>query len=244
MKKSEHFEDELLTTKAKNTWFLFRLMSEFVDGFETLPQYEPAVTVFGSSRCKSGTKYYNLARQITKRLAEEGFSIITGGGPSIMEAANRGARDGNGASIGLNIELPTVQKPNRFVEVLLNFRFFFCRKVMFVKHAVAFIIMPGGYGTLDELFEALTLFQTQRTERFPIILVGSEYWKGLVDWLQYTALKKDMITQQDFKLFRVTDDVEEVVREITTFYNARVKINGKTVKSAKSVTKIRKINKF
>ena len=236
MHKRDRFEDELLTTKAKNTWFLFRLMSEFVDGFETLPQYEPAVTIFGSSRCKPGSKYYNLARQIARRLAKEGFNIITGGGPAIMEAANRGAAEGGGASIGLNIELPQTQKPNRFVQVLLNFRFFFCRKVMFVKHAIAFIIMPGGYGTLDEVFESLTLIQTHRMEKFPIILVGSDYWKGLVDWLKNTALKHDTITPQDFKLFKITDDVEEVASEVTSFYKNRIKENGNTRTISRSRT--------
>ncbi|MBI4430139.1 MAG: TIGR00730 family Rossman fold protein [Candidatus Omnitrophica bacterium] len=201
-------------------------MSEFVDGFETLPSYEPAVTIFGSSRCKPGSAYYNLARKIARRLAEEGFNIITGGGPAIMEAANRGAVEGGGNSIGLNIELPLVQKPNRFVQVLLNFRFFFCRKVMFVKHAIAFVIMPGGYGTLDEVFESLTLIQTKRIEKFPIILVGREYWKGIVDWMKNTALRNDTLTREDVRLFKVIDDPEEVVKEIIAFYKQRTKENG------------------
>lgn len=223
-------EDEMLTVKTKNTWFIFRLMSEFVDGFEILPSYEPAVSIFGSSRTKPGARYYKLAREIARRLAQNGFSVITGGGPAIMEAANRGANEGGGTSIGLNIDLPQQQKPNRFVRVLLSFKYFFVRKVMFVKHAMAFVIMPGGFGTLDEVFESLTLIQTQRIEKFPVILVGSEYWEGLMQWLKTTALKNDTITRDDLNLIQVLDDPKNVVDEITKFYKGLVKQNGSATK--------------
>lgn len=203
---------------AHEPWRIFRIMSEFVDGFEILPRYLPAVAIFGSSRTKRGTKYYELARRITHRLCEEGFSVITGGGPGIMEAGNKGAMEGKGNSIGLNIELPQEQVPNRYVTTLLNFRYFFCRKVMFVKHATAFIIMPGGFGTLDEFFEALTLVQTHRISPFPIIVVGKEYWQGMFDWMREHMLKEKHIEEKDMKVFRIIDDPDEIVKVIKTFY--------------------------
>jgi len=207
-----------LTYFAREPWRLFRIMSEFVDGFEILPNYLPAVSIFGSSRMKRGSKYYELAREITKRLAKEGFSIITGGGPGIMEAGNWGAKEGKGHSIGLNIELPHEQVPNKYITTLLNFRYFFCRKVMFVKHATAFIILPGGFGTLDEFFEALTLIQTERIKQFPIIVVGKEYWKGMFDWMRDHMLKSKLIDQKDMNIFKLIDDPRKIVEEIKTFY--------------------------
>lgn len=203
---------------AREPWRLFRIMSEFVDGFETLPNYLPAVSIFGSSRMKRGSKYYELAREIAKRLAREGFSVITGGGPGIMEAANRGAKEAKGNSIGLNIELPQEQLPNKYITALFNFRYFFCRKVMFVKHATAFIIMPGGFGTLDEFFEALTLIQTERIKQFPIIVVGKEYWKGMFDWMRDHMLKSKLIDEKDMHIYKIMDDPREVVEEIKSFY--------------------------
>jgi uncharacterized protein (TIGR00730 family) len=199
-------------------WRIFRIMAEFVEGFEALPHMTPAVSVFGSARMKQGNPYYEVGRKIGELLAEAGFSVITGGGPGAMEAANRGAVEGKGNSIGLNIELPTEQKPNPFIKTIFHFRYFFCRKVMFVKHACAFVILPGGFGTLDELFEALTLIQTGRTDRFPVILVGRDYWRGLLSWLDKTVLAAGHIDDDDCTLFKVLDDPVEVVREIRKFH--------------------------
>lgn len=207
--------------KTNDTWQIFRIMSEFVEGFETMSKLGPAVSIFGSARTKPGTKTYELARKIATRLAEEGYGIITGGGPGIMEAANLGAKEANGHSIGLNIELPFEQEPNPYIDKdkLLDFKYFFVRKVMFVKYAQAFVVLPGGYGTLDELFEALTLIQTGKIEKFPIILVDSQFWNGLVKWLKEVVLEKyHNISPEDLELFKVTDDVEEVVKIINEFY--------------------------
>ena len=201
-------------------WRVFRIMSEFVDGFETLSQVGRAVSIFGSSRIKSNDKYYKLTEKIAYALAKEGYAIITGGGPGIMEAANKGAKKANGQSIGLNIQIPQEQKPNRYVKTLLDFHYFFCRKVMFVKYAKAFIILPGGYGTMDELFESLNLIQTQRIESFPVVLVGRGYWRGLVDWIKKTVLKKACITEKDLGIFRIADSPGEVVAIVKKFYEA------------------------
>ena len=173
----------------EDTWRIFRIMSEFVDGFETLSQVGQAVSIFGSARFKPGNKYYKMAEETAYLLAKEGYAIITGSGPAIMEAANKGAKRANGLSIGLNIQIPSEQKANKYVDTLLDFRYFFVRKVMFVKYAKAFVIMPGGYGTLDEFTEAITLIQTQRIQKFPVVIMGSEYWKGMIDWLKSTVLK-------------------------------------------------------
>ncbi len=207
--------------KTNDTWQIFRIMSEFVEGFETMSKLGPAVSVFGSARAKPGTKHYEAAREIAKRLAQEGFGIITGGGPGIMEAANLGAKEAGGNSIGLNIELPFEQHANPYIDKdkLLDFRYFFVRKVMFIKYAQAFIALPGGFGTLDELFEALTLIQTGKVEKFPIILFDSEFWNGLVEWLKTMVYEKyGYISKEDLELFTVTDDVDEVVRIIKEFY--------------------------
>ena len=193
-------------------WRIFRIMSEFVDGFESLSQVGPAVSIFGSARSmKRSDKGYRLAEEIAFRLANKGLAIITGGGPGIMEAANRGAKRAGGKSIGLNIEIPTEQKPNRYITTLLEFRYFFTRKVMFVKYASAFIILPGGFGTLDEFFEAVTLIQTGRSEAFPVILVGKKYWQGMVKWLNSTVLREGCVQARDLNLFSVVDTADEVM---------------------------------
>jgi len=193
-------------------------MSEFVEGFEVLSKLGKAVSIFGSSRIKPDNKYYKLAEEIAYLLAKEGYAIITGSGPAIMEAANKGAKRAGGHSVGLNIQIPSEQKPNKYVETLLDFRYFFVRKVMFVKYAKAFVIMPGGYGTLDEFTEAINLIQTERIPRFPVVLFGSEYWKGMLDWLKGTVLKNDNISQEDLNIFTVVDSPKDVVRVIKKFY--------------------------
>ena len=199
-------------------WRIFRIMSEFVDGFETLSRIGRAVSIFGSARTKPGTKYYKLAEKIAFSLARAGFAVMTGAGPGIMEAANKGAKKAKGKSIGLNIEVPFVQKPNPYVKTLLDFHYFFCRKVMFAKYSRAFIIMPGGFGTMDEFFEAITLIQTRRLSPFPVILVGSEYWKGLMKWLDNSMLKNKCISKSDLKIFKIVDRPEQVVSAIKKFY--------------------------
>src|SRR5512135_266905 len=172
--------------KKSETWRVFRIQSELVEGFETLHDLGIAVTIFGSARLREGNKYYDDAVALAKTLADDGFAVITGGGPGVMEGANRGAKEGKAHSVGLNIELPAEQIPNRYQDISLHFRYFFIRKLMFVKYAIAFIIFPGGFGTMDEMFEALTLVQTKRIKSFPVILYGSDYWKGLLDWMQNT----------------------------------------------------------
>lgn len=196
----------------EDTWRVFRIMAEFVDGFETLSKNEPAVSIFGSARVEPGSRYYEAAREVAAKLSREGLAIITGGGPGIMEAANRGATEAGGQSIGLNIELPHEQKPNEYIKTLVTFHYFFCRKVMFVKYAKAFIIMPGGFGTLDEFFESLTLVQTRRIRRFPIVLFGKEYWMPMFEWIRGNLLPREFISPEDMELPLLTDDVDEVVR--------------------------------
>jgi len=203
---------------SEETWRLFRIMSEFVEGFEVLSQVGKAVSIFGSSRINAGNKYYKLAEEIAYLLAKEGFAIITGSGSGIMEAGNKGAKRAGGHSVGLNIQIPSEQKPNKYVETLLDFRYFFVRKVMFVKYAKAFVIMPGGYGTLDEFTEAINLIQTERISEFPVVLFGSEYWKGMLDWLKDTVLKNGNISRKDLDIFTVTDSPKDVVAIIKRFY--------------------------
>ena len=210
----------------EDTWRVFRIMAEFVEGFETLSKVGRAISFFGSSRLKPEDKYYKVATQIAYLLVKEGYAIITGGGPGAMEAANKGARKARGKSIGLNIQIPHEQKPNKYVDLLLDFRYFFCRKVMFLKYGKAFVILPGGFGTLDELFESLNLIQTERVERFPVVLVGSEYWENLIGWLKDTALKRKCLSRSDLDIFTIVDSPEEVVSTIKNFYkesNARGK---------------------
>jgi uncharacterized protein (TIGR00730 family) len=196
---------------AKDTWRIFRIMAEFVEGFETLSKIPPAVAVFGSARVQPGSDAYQKAEAIGGILAKAGYSVITGGGPGVMEASNKGATEANGISVGLNIELPLEQKPNIYANKLLNFRYFFVRKVMFVKYSIAFVILPGGFGTLDELFEAITLIQTRKIKPFPVILVGKEFWRGMLDWVGDTLLKEQLISVDDLDIIRTVDTPEEVL---------------------------------
>jgi uncharacterized protein (TIGR00730 family) len=198
-------------------WRALRILSEFVEGFDALAAVGPAVTIFGSARVPTGAADYELARRIARRLAEFGFAIITGGGPGIMEAANRGCREGGGLSIGCNIELPHEQGLNPYVDLGIEFKYFFARKTMFVKYADAFVIMPGGFGTLDELFESLTLIQTGKIRDFPVVLVGTRYWAGLIDWLRSTQIPAGAITEADLGLLKLTDDPDEVCEIIRTY---------------------------
>ena len=208
--------------EGENSWTMFKVLAEFVDGFETLNKLEPCISVFGSARTKPEDPYYQLAVDIAKRLVEAGFGVITGGGPGIMEAANKGAYMNGGLSVGLNINLPFEQSHNPYIDPDKNIdhRYFFVRKVMFVKYAQAFVAMPGGFGTLDELFEVLTLIQTKKITNVPVILVGKEFWQGLVDWVKNTMLDKyNNISAKDMDMIPITDDVDEVVQIIEDFYD-------------------------
>jgi uncharacterized protein (TIGR00730 family) len=207
-------------------WRVFRIMGEFVAGFDTLARIGPAVTIFGSARVPADHPQYELARETARLLGEAGFGIITGGGPGIMEAANRGAKDAGVESIGCNIELPFEQGMNAYVEVAIDFRYFFVRKTMFVKYAEAFVIFPGGFGTMDELFEALTLIQTGKVRDFPVILVGTEYWRGLLDWIRGTLLAEGKVSPEDVELLLVTDSPAEVVRAIERCYESHCSAAG------------------
>ena len=218
MRKDKLVKDDFI---REDTWRVFRIMSEFVEGFEILSKVGKAVSIFGSSRSPSNNKYYKLTEEVAYLLAKEGFAIITGSGPGIMEAANKGTKRAGGNSIGLNIQLPSEQQPNKYVDTLLDFHYFFVRKVMFVKYAKAFVIMPGGYGTLDEFSEAINLIQTERIPRFPVVLFDREYWKGMLDWLGDTVLKNDNISKGDLDIFTVVDKPKEVVDVINKFYESR-----------------------
>jgi hypothetical protein len=200
---------------------VFKVMSEFVDGYEKLAKIGPCVSIFGSARLKREDKYYEMAVEIAKKITEIGFGVITGGGPGIMEAGNKGAKEGGGKSIGLNIELPFEQHFNPYIDksYSMDFDYFFVRKVMFVKYSQGFIVLPGGFGTLDELSEALTLIQTHKIGRFPIVLVGSEFWSGLLDWFSNTLLKNGLIAEGDLSLFRIVDSADEAVAHIKAFYD-------------------------
>ncbi len=204
--------------RKSETWRVFRIQSELVDGFETLFDIGPAVTIFGSSRLREDSYYYHQAIKVGKMLSETGFPVITGGGPGIMEGANKGAKMGKSKSIGLNIRLPHEQVPNKYQDITLDFRYFFVRKLMFVKYAIAFVIFPGGFGTMDELFEALTLVQTGKIQSFPIILFGSDYWKGLVEWMKQTLVPEGTIGREDFALFNIVDTPEEVCELLKEHY--------------------------
>ncbi len=211
---------------GKDTWTVFKIMGEFVEGFETLRPVWPSVSIFGSARARKGDRYYRDAVRIAEALSNAGFSIITGGGSGIMEAANRGAKKGSGDSIGLNIRLPEEQKPNGYADTVMHFNYFFARKVMFVKYACAFVALPGGFGTLDEIFEALTLKQTGKIHDFPVILFGKDYWKGLLRWIEQQALRERMVSRRDLSLFKLTDDVDEVVHLIERHYARRKRARG------------------
>jgi uncharacterized protein (TIGR00730 family) len=215
-------------TLGQESWRVFRVMSEFVDGFETLAKVGPAVTVFGSARSLPDDRHYQMAVRCGAGLVEKDFAVITGGGPGIMEAANRGAAEAGGTSVGLNIALPMEQAPNAYQNVELNFRYFFIRKVMFVKYARGFIIFPGGFGTMDEFFEALTLIQTLKIVPFPVVLIGAEFWSGLLDWMRKVMDQRfGNISPEDFDLFHVTDDVEEAVNVVHETFVGKRKAAGK-----------------
>jgi len=203
---------------ADEAWRIFRIMAEFVDGFEELGNVKNAVTVWGSARVKEGDEWYDKAVEVGKLLVENGYTVITGGGPGIMEAANKGATLAGGNSIGLNIELPHEQKPNPYIKTLISFRYFFTRKVMFVKYAKAFVIFPGGFGTLDEFTEAITLIQTERIHKFPVILFDRNYWSGLIEWMKENQLKRGYISSDDLLIFSTVDEPEEAIQQIQNFY--------------------------
>ncbi len=209
--------------QAEGSWRIFRIMSEFVDAFEKMDQIGPCVSIYGSARTKPEDQYYKMGEDIARRMVNEGYGIITGGGPGIMEAGNKGAQEAGGKSVGLNIVLPFEQYANPYVDMdkLINFRYFFIRKVMFVKYAQAFILLPGGFGTLDELFESITLIQTKKVDRVPVILMGVEFWKGLLDWIKDVMLDRHQnISPDDMDLFTVTDDMDVVAKTINDHYES------------------------
>ena len=209
-------------TKTNDSWSIFKIMGEFVEGYEKLSAIGPCISIFGSARTKPEHKYYKLAEEISEAIVERGYGVITGGGPGIMEAANKGAQEAGGASVGLTIDLPFEEKHNRYIDNdrLINFDYFFVRKVMFVKYAQAFVVLPGGFGTLDELMEAITLIQTSKIKKIPIILVGTSFWSGLIDWLKQILLKKNKtIGESDFDIFSCVDTADEVVNLLKKHYS-------------------------
>ncbi|RSK40288.1 LOG family protein [Mangrovimonas spongiae] len=221
MRKEQHHKrwNEI---KTNDSWAIFKIMGEFVNGYEKLSRIGPCVSIFGSARTKPDHKYYKLAEDIAKNIVDHGYGVITGGGPGIMEAGNKGAHIAGGTSVGLNIELPFEQHDNPYIDSnkSLDFDYFFVRKVMFVKYSQGFVVMPGGFGTLDELFEAITLIQTKKIEKFPIILVGSDFWNGLIDWVKSTLLEaNNNISPEDLNLIHVVDTADEVITILDSFYN-------------------------
>ena len=210
---------------GQTSWTVFKIMAEFVEGFEKLSQIGPCVSIFGSARTQPGSPYYELAVDIAAKLTQAGFGVITGGGPGIMEAGNKGAKQAGGASVGLNISLPFEQHSNPYIDPDkdIDFNYFFVRKVMFVKYAQGFVVLPGGFGTMDELFEALTLIQTLKIDKFPVVLVGSKFWAGLIDWIKQVLLEQEHnISPEDLNLFKMVDTAEEVVEHLSNFYNQNV----------------------
>lgn len=202
------------------TWRVFRIMAEFVEGFDELALIGPAVSIFGSARETEGSRYYDLTVETARQIGKAGFAVITGGGGGLMEAANRGAREAGVKSVGLNIELPHEQVPNKYQNMSLHFRYFFCRKVMFLKYAHGFVVMPGGFGTMDEFFESLVLIQTLKQAYFPVVCMGRDFWQGLIDWIEQVMLQKHQyISPDDMKLFALTDDPEEAAQIIVDFHN-------------------------
>jgi uncharacterized protein (TIGR00730 family) len=213
--------EKLLKTQD-DIWRIFRVMSEFVEGFQTLSKLGPCVTIFGSARTKPGSRYYELTSTVAKEFVRNGYGIISGGGPGSMEAANKGAKEAGGASIGINIDLPFEQSPNPHIDKdkLITFRHFYVRKVMFAKYAQAFVVMPGGFGTLDELFESITLVQTKKVTPFPIILMGKEYWGGMLDWVKTTMIAEGTISKNDLTVFSLTDDPKKAAQIVVDFYKS------------------------
>ena len=207
--------------KSTDSWVIFKIMSEFVEGFEKLAKIGPCVSIFGSSRTEQGHRYYNMAEEIAAKLVRHGYGVITGGGPGIMEAGNKGAMSEGGKSVGVNIILPFEQKGNIYIDPdkLISFDYFFVRKVMFIRYAQGFVVMPGGMGTLDELFEAITLIQTEKIGSFPIVLVGKDYWKGLFDWIQDVVLAQNNIVKEDLNLVNIVDNPTDAVKVIDDFYS-------------------------
>lgn len=214
IKESQYLIDVI---KSGDSWRMFKILSEFVEGFDSLKDIEPAVSVFGSARVKEDNYYYKTAFQVGKMLAENGITVLTGGGPGVMEAANRGGTESGGNSVGLNIELPFEQRPNPYAKKVLTFNYFFVRKVMLVKYASAFVIFPGGFGTMDELFEAITLMQTRKILPFPLILVDKNYWKDLIDWIKNTMLKNSFIHAGDLNIIKMIDEPTEILDCIKNF---------------------------
>jgi len=218
----DKFEKQLINSQ-EDLWRIFRIMAEFVEGFETMAKIKPSIIIFGSARIKEGNKYYELARETAKNLCEKGFGIITGGGPGIMEAGNRGAKEAGGSSTGVCIQLPLEEEPNKYIDKdkKLLFRYFFVRKVMFFKYSQGYIAFPGGFGTMDELFEALTLMQTKKTSRVPIILFGSEFWKPLENWMKESLISLGYINEHDLSLFKIVDTPEDAANAIEEFHKGK-----------------------
>jgi uncharacterized protein (TIGR00730 family) len=212
--EKQYIINELETGES---WRLFKIIGEFVDGIEALHDIGPAVSIFGSARTKPDSKHYNKAEELASLFAKNDFAVITGGGGGIMEAANKGAAEAGGTSVGLNIILPFEQEPNPYSNIKINFNYFFTRKVMLLKYAAAYIIMPGGFGTLDELFEAVTLIQTHKIKPFPVILVGKNYWSGLIEWVKNKLIEKNTISESDLDILQVMDDPEEIVKTVKKF---------------------------
>lgn len=217
--KERHWKE----SSGHSSWQIFKIMAEFVEGFEALSKIGPCISIFGSARTQPNTLYYDLSIEIARRLSEEGFGVITGGGPGIMEAANKGVTQTQGKSVGLNIDLPFEQRPNEFIDKdkLLNFDYFFVRKVMFTKYSQGFVMMPGGFGTLDEFFEVATLMQTEKFKQMPMVLVGTKYWQGLMQWLEEVMLVEGNINPEDLALFEIVDSAEEVVNYMLDYYRTR-----------------------
>jgi len=224
-------------TVAEETWRVFRIMSEFVEGFETMSRVPPAVSVFGSARTRPTDVYYKGAETLARELVGQGFAVITGGGPGIMEAANKGAAQAGGVSVGLNIFLPQEQAANPYQNVSLDFRYFFCRKVMFVKYAVAFVCFPGGFGTMDEFFESMTLIQTHKVDPFPVVLIGSDFWSPLVDWMRrHQVVSGRYIDESDLGLFRIMDDVVEAAKVLCDSCKTTAGVSAQTGRPPTDVT--------
>jgi len=228
---SDFIHPNEMAVPSGDAWKLFRIISEFVDGFETLSSIGPCISIFGSARVQKSSPHYKTAQELAEKIVQKGFSIITGAGPGIMEAANKGAQHAKGHSCGLIIDLPYETEPNPFIDpkLRLKFRYFFIRKVMFARYAQGFVFLPGGYGTLDELFEILTLIQTKKTQPVPVFLMGSSYWKGLIHWLKDTMLAHKCISKSDLDIFTITDSTDEVAKELERSYKERRKIEEGTM---------------